>query len=455
MANETVFTVTGTTAKVAHPVGLAEAGLGERNQLQEWVVSDPRILGADMKVVSFEFGRGPGLADTLERDRLDVLALDRQGRLVVVELARDKAADTVEMQALKYTALASRFTRAELNRVHAGHLSHRRGGQVDADAAAAELDEWATITAESLRLPRIVLMASGFPKTVTATVVFLHQQLALDVRLMTFQAYRTDTGEVLITVSQHYPPSAVEEFDLPPESGDAEQTHTEPETPQREALTVSRLVGAGVLEPGERLQFRVPDHELEAQVEPWLAAQPSRRWATWEDDPTRPLRWDADGQSYTSTGLARLILSQAAHRDFPVQGPAYWINSAGTTLLELTRGVDANGEVPFEQAVDSAALPLQQLLLALDKAILELGPDITRRAKQRQVIYYGQKELCDVTLHGEHLSVYIRNLPLSGPYPPGFVVGGNAKYIHTRIRDQATLNQVIALLARAYADQPR
>jgi hypothetical protein len=43
-------------------------------------------------------------------DRLDVLALDRSGRLVVAELKRDRAPDTVSMQALNYAAMVSRFS---------------------------------------------------------------------------------------------------------------------------------------------------------------------------------------------------------------------------------------------------------------------------------------------------------------------------------------------------------
>jgi hypothetical protein len=38
------------------------------------------------------------------------LGIDGDGRLVVAELKRDQAPDTVEMQAIKYAAGASRFT---------------------------------------------------------------------------------------------------------------------------------------------------------------------------------------------------------------------------------------------------------------------------------------------------------------------------------------------------------
>lgn len=199
MTGETVFTVSGSSATAAQPISLADAGLKEREHLQEWVVANPQVLGDDVKIIAFEFGRWASFSGALERDRLDVLCLDKDGHLIVVELKRDKAPDTVEMQALKYAALVSRFTRDDLDKVHAQHLTRVRGEAVDSDAAALELDEWATITEESLRLPRVVLMASAFPTTVTATVVFLHQQLGLDIRLLAFQAYKT-AHDVLLTV---------------------------------------------------------------------------------------------------------------------------------------------------------------------------------------------------------------------------------------------------------------
>ncbi len=209
MSGELVFTVTGASAIAATPIGLADAGLKERQHLQEWVIAHPQVLGPAVKIVAFEFGSWTGYSGEKEKDRLDVLALDGDGHLIVVELKRDKAPDTVEMQALKYAALVSRFTRDDLDKVHARYLSRQTGIDVSVEQAAEELDAWATITEESLRLPSVVLMASDFPPTVTATVVFLHQQLGLDVRLLVFQAYQT-ANDVLVTVSQHYPPPGIE-----------------------------------------------------------------------------------------------------------------------------------------------------------------------------------------------------------------------------------------------------
>ncbi len=60
---------------------LAELGLRERDDLQEWVIDEPRILGEGLLVITSEYA---GFEDTL--DRLDVLALDREGKLVTNEL---------------------------------------------------------------------------------------------------------------------------------------------------------------------------------------------------------------------------------------------------------------------------------------------------------------------------------------------------------------------------------
>ena len=53
----------------------------ERKHIQEWIRSHPEILGEDLLIVSMEFDRFEG-----SRDRLDLLAVDREGNLVVIEL---------------------------------------------------------------------------------------------------------------------------------------------------------------------------------------------------------------------------------------------------------------------------------------------------------------------------------------------------------------------------------
>ena len=155
---ELVFTVDGKTATPARPLTLGEAGLKEREHLQEWVIAHPAILGEDVLIVTFEFDKWTSTSGERSFDRLDVLGLDRSGRLIVAELKRDRAADTITMQALNYAAMVSRFS---LDTLVEAYASHRRDAGLTAEQAATEVREWAPeIADDTLSPPRIVLVAA-------------------------------------------------------------------------------------------------------------------------------------------------------------------------------------------------------------------------------------------------------------------------------------------------------
>ncbi|MDP9415824.1 MAG: hypothetical protein M3Q08_17420 [Pseudomonadota bacterium] len=215
MADEFVFAIDGNIAVPAVPITLADAGLKEREHLQEWVLKNPQILGKGVLVVTSEFDRWVSKAGH-EKDRLDVLGLTQEGRVVVAELKRDAAPETVEMQAIKYAALASRFDLDMLADAHATFVAKTTGEPLTTDDATERLEAHTEyrISAETLRVPKIVLLAGSFPATVTATVVWL-SEMGLDITLVRIQAYRASTG-ITVTVSQHYPPPEVEDFTVAP-----------------------------------------------------------------------------------------------------------------------------------------------------------------------------------------------------------------------------------------------
>lgn len=450
MSGESVFTVNGSTAAAAQPITLAEAGLRERAHLQEWVLAHPQVLGADMKIIADEFGRWTDHSGAIERDRLDVLGYDKDGRLVVVELKRDHAPDTVEMQALKYAALVSRFTEDDLVKAHAQHLSRRRRQPVSTDEARAEIEEWAPLDEANLRLPRIVLMASGFPATVTATVVFLHQQLDLDVRLLAFQAYRT-TNDIVVTVSQHYPPPDVEEFVLSPEVKEQRQARQDRQIRRRDA--VPRLVEAGAIEPGTRLTFVAQTRSLREQIEPYFAELPARRFATWLDDTREPLQWEADGQTYSPTGLTQKIIEEVTGRSGPTQGTMYWFTPEDVSLVDLALALPAADSVTAEDHL--AALPpdLADAYSALDEALRGLGPDVTVRSRIKGLAYFASRKLTDVRIRSEHLSLYVRNVPPHSRLVQALPATVAKRYVHVQVRTPSDVANLLPLLEEAYRRQ--
>src|SRR3954453_19034104 len=92
-------------AEKIYPQTLIGLNIWERKHVQEWIRINPEILGEDLLVLTMEFDRF-----LQSNDRLDLLALDRAGNLVVVELKRDSAAGFADLQAIRYAAMVSSMT---------------------------------------------------------------------------------------------------------------------------------------------------------------------------------------------------------------------------------------------------------------------------------------------------------------------------------------------------------
>ncbi len=336
-----LFTVAGSIAMPAQMITLEEAGLEERADLQEWVLSNPAILGPAVKVVTFEFEGVPTAAGA-GRDRISVLGLGADGRLVVAELKSGRAPDT-EVGAVKYAAMASR-TLPESLADYFVRFQQRRQLPMTAEEALAELQAHAPdLSQETLRRPRIVLLAREFSPLVTASVVWMCE-MGLDISLMQISAFRSyvygraGSGNVpMISVSQLYPLREVEEFTISPERRLAKEM-AESKRRVHDASTVRRLVTSESVADGTIFTF-VPrsdiSFELRTQLEEWLNADPARRTAHWQNSLSAPLVWDADKAAYTPAGLVSRIveLATGVSREFP--GSQWWRDRGGWTIAEL------------------------------------------------------------------------------------------------------------------------
>lgn len=330
---ERLFTVSGSTASPAAPITLAEAGLRERSDLQEWVLAHPSILGPDVMVVTFEFDRWWAAGGDRERDRLDVLGIDSDGRLVVAELKRDRAPETVEMQAIKYSAMASRFTEETLVEQHLTFLQRADVGATSEMARQALIEHAGDLDPEQLRRPRIVLVAGSFPPVTTATTVWL-TEMGLDITLQRVQAYRVFTDRTVVTVSRLFPVADVEEFTVAPQRQQVQQAQ-ERRRSTREQSTVQRLVASRALADGTELRLRPTTEvsvEVRAAIDAWVTEQPERGRALWFNDRRKPLEWQLDKGRYRPTEIVRRILSDAVDLQRSPRGPAWWVLDSGEDL---------------------------------------------------------------------------------------------------------------------------
>ena len=89
----------------------SELNLSERYDIQEWIDDKPSILGEELLIIGKEVLLPSGI-------RLDLLAIDRNGNLVIIELKRDVSGSHVDWQAIKYASYCSAFTDEEVLNIY-------------------------------------------------------------------------------------------------------------------------------------------------------------------------------------------------------------------------------------------------------------------------------------------------------------------------------------------------
>ena len=129
-------------------------------------------MGEDLLIIQKEFD---GFADT--RERLDLLALDKDGQLVVIENKLDDSGRDVAWQALKYTAYVSSLTKSQIIDIYQQYLTRYCGGgnAVESICDFLDVDVLDEVVLNPGNDQRLIFIAANFRKEVTATVLWLRE----------------------------------------------------------------------------------------------------------------------------------------------------------------------------------------------------------------------------------------------------------------------------------------
>jgi len=227
-----MYTVNTQTKRIM-PVqckSFSELGLTERKDLQEWLANEPSALGEELLIIQKEFD---GFDDT--RERLDLLALDRDGNLVIIENKLDDSGRDVVWQALKYASYCASLTKLQVVEIFQQYLNrygHKmtEDGALTPDAAvkvcdflgAAELDE---VTINLGNSQRIMLVAANFRKEVTSTALWLLGQ-GISVQCFKVTPHALDE-QLLINIDQIIPTPEAKELMIGINAKKAEEKSTE------------------------------------------------------------------------------------------------------------------------------------------------------------------------------------------------------------------------------------
>lgn len=340
---EVIFRVpTEGAAEPLKVVGLAEIGYKERQHLQSWVEENPEIVGPGLLLVTAELDQWRFGAARVA-DRLDLLFLTSDGAPLVAELKRGEAPDTVDLQALKYAAYCSQLTVEDVVKAYG------RRRKIEVEEARADVFEHAPSLAEDGLGPvRVRLLAEGFRPSVTTTVMWMHQELGLDVGCVRVTARRLPDGSAVVSSRLILPPPAAEDYLVGVRRREGEQEERiRRERTVRRPNAVPRLLEAGVPAPGAKLVLRLDTFTQKDQdlVGALLESDPSAGEAEWTGTTANSvLKWRKDGKPYSASLAIVKILQLAGARPVDeggsAHGPRHWeVVDDGRTLWEIAEGL--------------------------------------------------------------------------------------------------------------------
>ncbi|WP_445372684.1 hypothetical protein ACH518_09335 [Methylomonas sp. HW2-6] len=299
----------------------------ERQHIEEWVRTNPEMLGEDLLVVSIEFDRFSN-----SNDRLDVLALDREGNLVVIELKRDSAAGYADLQAIRYAAMVSSMTVEVLIPYYVAYRKKYYAENLTDGEAKDQIVEFVESDSfsELSNKPRIILCSEGFSQEITATVLWLRES-DIDISCVKITPYKIEE-QILIVPKVVIPLEEAKQYliDIKRKEEVKEQSGRKYRPKTMKILIENLLVQEGdkiFLKNGlpSHLKYEEGNRMFEAEI-------------TGKLGQSNAVRWAEDGEEYSISALAWKIFKDThPNKKDPggVNGNWHWVNESGKPLWEI------------------------------------------------------------------------------------------------------------------------
>ena len=155
---------------------------------KKWIVANPGILVDDLLIIAKEFSDFDKT-----NDRLDLLAVDTDGKLVIIELKRDYSGADAHWQAIKYASYLRQTTPQQVVELLAAYENIG-----EAEAEERLIDHIESPSRENLNSEqRIILVSHRFAREVTSAVLWLNDKAQDENLISCVQLIPYQDGDVL------------------------------------------------------------------------------------------------------------------------------------------------------------------------------------------------------------------------------------------------------------------
>lgn len=176
----------------------------EKSDLQRLLATQIEILSKDIIIISEEFCDWED-----SKRRIDLLGLDKNGKIVVIELKRTLTGGHMDLQALRYAAMVSTMNLAQITNTYAKHLKKNNNIEFSAEEEIFKFvnEEYLEDIGSEVR---IIFVSSEFSKEITSTVIWLNEN-GLDIECFKVQPYKLEE-KLIIEIQQIIPLPEAEDY---------------------------------------------------------------------------------------------------------------------------------------------------------------------------------------------------------------------------------------------------
>ena len=190
---------TDRTSTVVDLIAFKDNHIKERD-VQNIIKSNPKILGEDLLIIGEELSPCED-----SKKRLDLLALDKSGKLVVIELKRNDDGFHMDLQAIRYASMIRLFSIQDVIR----HYQDYTQGNAQEDITDFLDQEIDKLDFDNIR---IILINQDFSRELTNSVLWLNEQ-GLDIKCIKITQYEIN-NELIWDVDTIIPVKETEEYQL-------------------------------------------------------------------------------------------------------------------------------------------------------------------------------------------------------------------------------------------------
>ena len=165
---------------------LVDNGRKEKDDLEQWIKSNPEILGNDIAIIGQQVQTKSG--------PLDFLGIDRFGNLVIVELKRDKLPREVLAQAIDYASDIASYEPDKLSEICQGFTEHALGDYLAEKFPDTNFEEVVVNQAQ-----RLLLVGFAIEEPLHRMIEWLSEKYNVAINAIVLHYVKTTNGDELLS----------------------------------------------------------------------------------------------------------------------------------------------------------------------------------------------------------------------------------------------------------------